>query len=212
MVGLVDCVAIALLSAVVGHQAHAVVAAAFAGSLLGFLRYNFPHAKLFLGDAGAMLIGMFVGILSIKSSLKGPGTVLLAAPLCLMALPLSLVSRLEEFPRNAIERTGPLEVVQYRGQIMPLVRISAVYHEPTVGLDDQRPLQVVVYAEKNRCVGLVVDRILDIVEETLVIEKLSVRPGIRGSAVIQKRVADILDVEGLVRAAHPDLFAAQFAA
>jgi UDP-GlcNAc:undecaprenyl-phosphate GlcNAc-1-phosphate transferase len=88
MVGLVDFVAIALLSAVVGHQAHAVVAAAFAGSLLGFLRYNFPHAKLFLGDAGAMLIGMFVGILSIKSSLKGPGTVLLAAPLCLMALPL----------------------------------------------------------------------------------------------------------------------------
>jgi UDP-GlcNAc:undecaprenyl-phosphate GlcNAc-1-phosphate transferase len=88
MVGLVDCVAIALLSTVVGHQAHAVVAAAFAGSLLGFLRFNFPHAKLFLGDAGAMLIGMFVGILSIKSSLKGPGTVLLAAPLCLMALPL----------------------------------------------------------------------------------------------------------------------------
>jgi UDP-GlcNAc:undecaprenyl-phosphate GlcNAc-1-phosphate transferase len=88
MVGLVDCVAIALLSQVVGHQAHAVAAAAFAGSLLGFLRYNFPHAKLFLGDAGSMLIGMFVGILSIKSSLKGPGTVLLAAPLCLMAVPL----------------------------------------------------------------------------------------------------------------------------
>jgi UDP-GlcNAc:undecaprenyl-phosphate/decaprenyl-phosphate GlcNAc-1-phosphate transferase len=88
MVGLVDCVAIALLSGVVGHQAHAIAAAAFAGSLLGFLRYNFPQAKLFLGDAGAMLIGMFVGILSINSSLKGPGTVLLAAPLCLMALPL----------------------------------------------------------------------------------------------------------------------------
>jgi UDP-GlcNAc:undecaprenyl-phosphate GlcNAc-1-phosphate transferase len=88
MVGLVDCVAIALLSAVVGHEAHALLAAAFAGSLLGFLRYNFPHAKLFLGDAGAMLIGLFVGILSIESSFKGPGTVLLAAPLCLMTVPL----------------------------------------------------------------------------------------------------------------------------
>ena len=88
MVGMVDCVAIALLSAVVGHEAHAVLAAAFAGSLLGFLKYNFPHAKLFLGDAGAMLIGLFVGILSIESSFKGPGTLLLAVPLCLMTVPL----------------------------------------------------------------------------------------------------------------------------
>jgi two-component system chemotaxis sensor kinase CheA len=131
----------------------------------------------------------------------------------LMALPLSLVSRLEEFPRSMVERTGHHEVVQYRGQIMPLVRISqAVYQEMPASREDTRPMQVVVYTEKNRSVGLVVDRILDIVEENLVIEKLAARPGIRGSAVIQKRVADILDVEGVVRAAHPHLFAAQPAA
>ena len=88
LVGLIDCLAIALLSQVVGHEAHAVLSAAFAGSLLGFLRYNFPQAKLFLGDAGAMLIGLVVGILSIESSLKAPGTVLLAVPLCLMTVPL----------------------------------------------------------------------------------------------------------------------------
>jgi two-component system chemotaxis sensor kinase CheA len=131
----------------------------------------------------------------------------------LMALPLSLVSRLEEFPRHVIERTGTQEVVQYRGQIMPLVRISQViYQAPLIAGEEQKPIQVVVYAEQNRRVGLVVDRILDIVEENLVIERLASRPGIRGSAVIQKRVADVLDVQGVVRAAHPQFFESRPAA
>lgn len=131
----------------------------------------------------------------------------------LMALPLSMVSRLEEFPRAVIERTGQQEVVQYRGQIMPLVRISqVVYQAETVAAELQKPLQVVVYAENNRRVGLVVDRILDIVEENLVIEQLAPRAGIRGSAVIQKRVADVLDVEGVVRAVHPQFFESRPAA
>jgi two-component system, chemotaxis family, sensor kinase CheA len=125
----------------------------------------------------------------------------------LMVLPLSMVSRLEEFPRAVIERTGQQEVVQYRGQIMPLVRISqVVYQAETAAGEQQKALQVVVYSEKNRRVGLVVDRILDIVEENLVIEQLAPRPGIRGSAVIQKRVADVLDVQGVVRAVHPQFF------
>jgi two-component system chemotaxis sensor kinase CheA len=131
----------------------------------------------------------------------------------LMVLPLSMVSRLEEFPRAVIERTGQQEVVQYRGQIMPLVRISqVVYQAETAAGEQQKALQVVVYSEKNRRVGLVVDRILDIVEENLVIEQLAPRPGIRGSAVIQKRVADVLDVQGVVRAVHPQFFESRPAA
>jgi two-component system, chemotaxis family, sensor kinase CheA len=59
-------------------------------------------------------------------------------------------------------------------------------------------LHVVVYSEKGRSVGLVVDRILDIVEESFVVERQSRRQGIVGSAVIQNRVTDILDVPGLI--------------
>ncbi len=71
------------------HNAHVVIIAlAFAGSLLGFLRLNFPPASIFLGDAGSMLIGLFVGALAIQGSLKGPGTVLLAAPLAALTIPL----------------------------------------------------------------------------------------------------------------------------
>jgi chemotaxis protein histidine kinase CheA len=120
-----------------------------------------------------------------------------------MAINLSLVARLEEFPRDSIEIAGDQEVVQYRGQIMPLVRVSEVLESKRRKQAEasQESLHVVVYAEKGRSVGLVVDRILDIVEESFVMQRQSGRKGMLGSAVIQKRVTDILDVPGLIAAA-----------
>ena len=125
-----------------------------------------------------------------------------------MALPLALVARLEEFAPNLVENAGRRQVVQYRGQIMPLVRVSEIVEGSGIGLDssgagDQAPLQVVVYAEQGRSVGLVVDRILDIVEEELVLDHPTQRLGVLGSAVVQQRVTDLLDVQGVVRAALP---------
>jgi two-component system chemotaxis sensor kinase CheA len=120
-----------------------------------------------------------------------------------MAIDLALVARLEEFSLESIELAGDQEAVQYRGQIMPLVRVSAALesrHREAVE-NRQESLQVVVYADQGRSVGLVVDRILDIVEETFVIQRQSGRKGVMGSAVIQKRVTDILDVPGLIAAA-----------
>jgi UDP-GlcNAc:undecaprenyl-phosphate GlcNAc-1-phosphate transferase len=87
-IGTIDSLAIVVLSAMNGHRGHALVAAAFGGSLLGFLRYNFPKARIFLGDAGSMLIGLMVGALSVQTSHKGSGAVLLAVPLVLLAIPL----------------------------------------------------------------------------------------------------------------------------
>jgi len=126
-----------------------------------------------------------------------------------MAVDLSLVARLEEFPRSQIEVAGDQEVVQYRGQIMPLVRVSEELEcERRQKADlQQDSLHVVVYSDKGKSVGLVVDRILDIVEEPFVMERHTVRKGILGSAVIQKRTTDILDVPGLVAAAELNAFA-----
>jgi two-component system chemotaxis sensor kinase CheA len=136
-----------------------------------------------------------------------------------MAIPLSLVARLEEFARSAVENTGQQQVVQYRGQIMPLISISEVVELPEGGsgqsagkADSQAPLQVVVYAEQGRSVGLVVERILDIVEEDVVLERPAERAGILGSAVVQQRVTDLLDVKGVIRAANPAFFAKTAAA
>jgi two-component system, chemotaxis family, sensor kinase CheA len=120
-----------------------------------------------------------------------------------MAVDLSLVARLEEFSPDTVELAADQEVVQYRGQIMPLVRVSEVLESncsPAVE-KSQEALHVVVYSEKGRSVGLVVDRILDIVEESFVLQRQSSREGVVGSAVIQKRVTDILDVPGLIAAA-----------
>lgn len=86
--GILLSLALAILAALTGHLAVAAVAMVFAGSLLGFLCFNFPPASIFLGDAGSMLIGLLVGAMAIHSSLKGPGTVLLAAPMALLTIPI----------------------------------------------------------------------------------------------------------------------------
>lgn len=116
-----------------------------------------------------------------------------------MAIPLSQVARLEEFPAAAVEQAWQQEVVQYRGQIMPLLRLADLFqYSGAEALPDQ-PLQVIVYSQGEHSVGLVVDQILDIVEEEVHQQHRSVKPGVLGTAVIQQRVTDLLDVESLVR-------------
>lgn len=87
-VGTIVCLAFAVMAAMCGHFINACVAAALAGSLVGFLRYNYPPARVFLGDAGSMLVGLVIGVLAIRCSLKGPATVALAAPAALLILPI----------------------------------------------------------------------------------------------------------------------------
>ena len=123
-----------------------------------------------------------------------------------IGIPLSLVARLEEFPAASIEVAGTQEVMQYRGHIMPLIRLSQILAKPEKGQATAPPeerLQVVVYSEAGRSVGLVVDRIVDIVDETLVVQNPAARKGVLGSSVIQKRVTDLLDVPSVVREVIP---------
>ncbi len=87
-IGIILCATITAMAVVFDQGAVAVVGAVFTGSLLGFLRFNFPPARIFLGDAGSMLIGLVVGTLAIGGSFKGPATVALAAPLAIWALPI----------------------------------------------------------------------------------------------------------------------------
>ncbi len=87
-VGLIICLAMGGMAILTQQPTAAIVALALAGALLGFLRYNFPPASIFLGDSGSMLIGLTIGVLAIKSSLKGPVTVALAAPAALLVVPI----------------------------------------------------------------------------------------------------------------------------
>ena len=123
-----------------------------------------------------------------------------------LAIPLSTVARLEEFPLKSIERAGGQEVVQYRGQILPLIQVSQFLPLAAPETTRPDPVQVVVYSESGRSVGLVVSQINDIVQEILTVRREAPRQGISGSAVIQDKVTDLLDVPGIIRAADPDFY------
>jgi two-component system chemotaxis sensor kinase CheA len=126
-----------------------------------------------------------------------------------MAIPLSKVARLEEFPRARVEWVADRRVVQYGGQIMPLLDVdtvlgSASHPAPRPGAElseDTEAVQVVVYAQQERPVGLIVERILDIVERDSDVQGPSSRPGVECTAVIQGQVTEMLDVPALIRAA-----------
>ncbi len=113
-----------------------------------------------------------------------------------LALPMSNVRRLEEVLASGIERIGGLEVLQYRGDIMPLYRLAHLLGEPESS--DARTLQVAVYAAGGRTVGLVADRVVDIVETELTPHRTAARPGVPGTAVILGRVTELVEVEELL--------------
>ena len=87
-IGIILCVTITLMALMIGQVGVAFIGAVFVGSLVGFLRFNFPPATIYLGDAGSMLIGLVVGALAIGGSLKATATVGLAAPIAIWALPM----------------------------------------------------------------------------------------------------------------------------
>ena len=87
-IGIVISGTIAGMAAMQGNIVEAAIASAVMGALIGFLSFNFPPASIFLGDAGSTLIGLAVGALAIRCSLKGPATVALAAPLAVLAIPI----------------------------------------------------------------------------------------------------------------------------
>ncbi len=105
------------------------------------------------------------------------------------ALSTPAVVRLEEIPARTVERSYGREVIQYRGGILPLLRLSNLFHEPS---PEREVLQVMVLQQAGESMGLVVDRIEDIVEETVEFRSQGQSGLFQGTAVIQERVADVL--------------------
>ncbi len=125
------------------------------------------------------------------------------------ALPLSQVTRLEKIDPSTIEQADHQEVVQYRGEILPLIRLGDQMGVPCNMSDESQLLEVVVYSEGNQSVGIVVDTIVDIVEASIDITRPSTRSGLLGSAVINNCVTDLLDLPTIIRQCDPFLASAQ---
>jgi two-component system chemotaxis sensor kinase CheA len=125
-----------------------------------------------------------------------------------MAIPLSTLARLEEFPAAQVEMSGSQWVTQYRGQILPLIRLNVVLEEPSSQLRallppprDSGPIQVLVLHHDGRSFGLVVERILDIVEDRADVRSAANRPAVLYSVVIGNRVTELLDIPAILRSA-----------
>ena len=126
-----------------------------------------------------------------------------------MAIPLSTLARLEEFPAAQVEMSGSQWVTQYRGQILPLVRLTVALEERRARLralqappaPDSAPIQVLVLTHEGRSCGLVVERILDIVEDRADVKTAATRANILYSVLIGDRVTELLDIPAILRSA-----------
>ncbi len=117
------------------------------------------------------------------------------------AVPLSLVTRLEEFDVERVECSGDRNMVQYRGRLMPLVYVSEKTKDKQEG-----SISLLVFSENERVMGLVVDRIIDIVEDRLELQVDSGREGFLGSAIISGQATEVLDVGYYLPKAFSDWF------
>jgi two-component system, chemotaxis family, sensor kinase CheA len=109
-----------------------------------------------------------------------------------VGIPISQITRLEEFPVSALEVTEGQEVLQYGNEILPLVFVSQLSVDAprrAQPLREGEKISVVVCSHEGERLGLVVDRVVDIVEHDIGKSKAS------GRAVVQSRVTRILDLE-----------------
>jgi two-component system chemotaxis sensor kinase CheA len=118
-----------------------------------------------------------------------------------MAVPLALVARLEEIDLDEVEISNGQLVVQYRGGLMPLLPLRADGEIARSGRQS-----AIVFADRDRSMGLLVDEIVDIVEDRLSIELTTERPGMLGSAIIDGEATDIVDTSYYLTQAYGDWF------
>jgi len=128
-----------------------------------------------------------------------------------MALDLSRVSRLESLDPGRIERVGDNLVVQYRGKILPVIDLQRALPERRTSRRNEANeavdgTSVVICTVDDRSCGLLVHRILDIVDADLSNSTSGSRKGVQACCVIDGRVNEILDLAEVIRLADPGFF------
>ncbi|WP_341992244.1 chemotaxis protein CheW [Azorhizobium sp. AG788] len=117
------------------------------------------------------------------------------------AVPLSLVTRLEELDLDKVETVNAHPVIQYRGALIPLVHVNENVKRGTTGTQP-----MLIFSDEGRVMGLVVDEIVDIVEARLDMQLSSDAPEALGAAIIDGQATEILDVGHFLSIAFGDWF------
>ena len=117
------------------------------------------------------------------------------------AVPLALVARLEDVETSRIEFSSGAPVIQYRGHLMPLIPFNTAHD---LSAKDRHP--VLVFADGDRSMGLIVDEIVDIVEDDIRVQLAPDQNGLVGSAIIAGQATEVIDVGHFLSKAFVDWF------
>jgi UDP-GlcNAc:undecaprenyl-phosphate GlcNAc-1-phosphate transferase len=125
-IALITAMAVATIAFVRSELGVTAAGVALAGSLLGFLRYNFNPARIFLGDSGSMFLGFVLAVTAVRGSQKGPTAVAILVPLLVLGLPLldtgaAVIRRLYRLGHRGARTNGALRHVlsNFREVFMP---------------------------------------------------------------------------------------------
>src|SRR5690606_28021343 len=119
----------AIAAVLLGNPEVLVVCLALTGALIGFLRYNFNPARIFLGDSGSLFIGFLLAVLSVHGSMKSATAVLILVPLSALALP--LLDTFLAIGRRRL-RGGPLSRADSRHIHHPLLAIEFTHRTSVI--------------------------------------------------------------------------------
>ena len=174
-----------------------------------------------LGDGSVIMILDPNGIASVAGQLAGDGresqveaTVTASRDACVTllvfragagspkAVPLALVARIEDIDLATVEHVDGRPTVQYRDRLMPLVVMAGPQALDTSG---HRP--VLVFADGDNMMGLVVDQIVDIVESEVHVQLVASHPGLLGSAIVNGCATDLVDAGHYLKRAQDNWFA-----
>ncbi len=90
-----------------GNGLAAVITIALIGGCLGFLRYNYSPASIFMGDGGSMFLGFILSAVSIQASYKGTNTASVLIPIMILGIP--LLDTISAFVRRVIKHNNPFK-------------------------------------------------------------------------------------------------------
>jgi two-component system chemotaxis sensor kinase CheA len=116
-----------------------------------------------------------------------------------VAIRLSDVTRLEEVEKSNMETSGETSVVQYRGEIMPLINIPQLFNASEELQETRDNLEVVVHTHEGQSLGLRVKNILDIVQAKVSQKRSNQDLNLLGTIVTDNSVVDVIDVRKIVR-------------
>lgn len=117
------------------------------------------------------------------------------------AVPLALVSRLEEIHVKKIEHVNDAMMVQYLGKLLRLIPCENF----TPDLKAEK-VPAIIFSDGKKTMGLLVEQIIDVIEDNLILEGSRQKGGVVGAAIINGRATEIIDTYHYLQTAFPDWF------